>query len=1240
MYFSDGGEARNCIIYFNSAPRYTNHNSRFRIERCCTPYGWTTSGDITNAPMLAGIGNPHIAAQSPCIDAGSNAFASGIDIDGEPRIHGDLVDIGCDEYIAGGITGLVSADIIADSTTAVVDTLLTFTSDIRGKVSHFAWRLDDGTEATNETMVVRAWSTPGAYPVILTAYNNDWPGGKAATVVVHIAGWFTNYVSPSGAHTPPFTSWATAATNLQDAIDACPHRGAVLVADGAYGLAGYMTYGLTNRAGLYKPIAVSSLNGPASTRILGTGPEGPEAARCAYLTRGASLSGFTLEGGHTLGQYSYSPYGNSGAGVLFDQGGRLSNCIVRGCTAYTAGGGVVCWYGGEMIDCVVHANTQTYRFASGAGVYCYDGGAAYRCHIVSNWATGRGGGIACVRAVTTDGGGAFTNCTITGNGTSGHGGGVYCDDGGTFVDCELTHNAAELEGGGVSCFDGGRLEGCMIMHNSAAKGGGVDCTDGGNLTNCTIAMNTAGADGGGVYSDAGGILRRCEIACNTASNHGGGACLDYGGWLVHCTVVSNTALNHGGGVYCDDGGDVENCSIKANSAGESGGGAAVKERGTLQSCLLTDNNAFELGGGVHCSDGGDVENCTIAGNSASNAAGGVYCLNGADVLNSIIYFNNAPSNANHGQSGSGIDYIYNCTTPAIAGGGNIDADPLFVSPGLGDFHLLEGSPCIDAGTNEFYVYTTTDLDGEPRLQGVRVDMGCYEDEGDPGVVPYINITNEPLILADETTSATIGGTNVNISGNMGWVIGSRPGTTNWFTRSGGSFSVTVTGLEPGANIAAVVGTNTAGHWAADTITVMRGFVANAKVLCLWPEYIGAAQTGTIEFAAYTAGTYTVVARATDGSAHTIVAGTCTAGWYLAEFTAASLPEQSADKSNVVALALAGQQHVAGSVRVVADLPTDKKTPAADLDGDSIYVKYKGAGAITSQGRTLFVAGGGAKDSLAIKVKADKNAGDGTCRICGIYSDNGFKAVKVVGTLDRLHALGPTRTILVKNGDLGHRCATWRHNVSFQTAGGKSKLKVMAGKHKGTKALQGGGLHANVLCGDTVQNDTVTGRGALQLLSAVGGNLGLETTQRWLDAACVAKIVVKPKKDKPRKQMRGGEIVDYGFYLTGEIKAGSGESVKKLLAGAMVDASGQVNSNLYLVCGCDAGSNPRAVTNWAAGNVQHHFGKMVIKNGGLQGTCVIDAWGKKGKDKQVKVKNGTDEATWIVGGQREGVRSDQ
>jgi hypothetical protein len=44
--------------------------------------------------------------------------------------------------------------------------------------------------------------------------------------------------------------------------------------------------------------------------------------------------------------------------------------------------------------------------------------------------------------------------------------------------------------------------------------------------------------------------------------------------------------------------------------------------------------------------------------------------------------------------------------------GNINADPLFVDAPNGDYHLLSGSPCVDAGDNGFIEHDDFDLDGD------------------------------------------------------------------------------------------------------------------------------------------------------------------------------------------------------------------------------------------------------------------------------------------------------------------------------------------------------------------------------------------------------------------------------------------------------------------------------------------------------------------------------------------------
>jgi hypothetical protein len=81
-----------------------------------------------------------------------------------------------------------------------------------------------------------------------------------------------------------------------------------------------------------------------------------------------------------------------------------------------------------------------------------------------------------------------------------------------------------------------------------------------------------------------------------------------------------------------------------------------------------------------------------------------------------------------GGSGGGWD-----VTLGTDGGGNLDANPLFVAPvdpndaptTEGNLRLHPGSPAIDAG-DDSYVTTSTDLDGYPRIVGSAVDMGAYE----------------------------------------------------------------------------------------------------------------------------------------------------------------------------------------------------------------------------------------------------------------------------------------------------------------------------------------------------------------------------------------------------------------------------------------------------------------------------------------------------------------------------------
>jgi hypothetical protein len=104
----------------------------------------------------------------------------------------------------------------------------------------------------------------------------------------------THYVDAGGTNSVlPYTNWVTAATNIQDAVDAAENGDPVLVNDGIY-QDGYriIEQHETNRVVVTKPLTIQSLNGPLATIINGSG-----IYRCVFLTNGAFLNGFTLANG-------------------------------------------------------------------------------------------------------------------------------------------------------------------------------------------------------------------------------------------------------------------------------------------------------------------------------------------------------------------------------------------------------------------------------------------------------------------------------------------------------------------------------------------------------------------------------------------------------------------------------------------------------------------------------------------------------------------------------------------------------------------------------------------------------------------------------------------------------------------------------------------------------------------------------------------------------------------------------
>jgi hypothetical protein len=330
------------------------------------------------------------------------------------------------------------------------------------------------------------------------------------------------------------------------------------------------------------------------------------------------------------------------------------------------------------------------------------------------------------------------------------------------------------------------LNQCSILSNSALEhAAGIGAVNESNveLTDCVFIGNGQGelvtiGGGGGIYSQDSDLLL---VDCYFEDNHHqrGGAVAS---WhfstakqqdltLINCTLIGNTARFAGGAVSLHDVvATFVNCEIVGNETwddiGQGGGGIGAQSNddlgssSTLINVRLTGNHAVQAGGGFW-NDGAEssfnMVNCTVSGNSTDGLGGGIWHDGGKSsgaITNSLLWGNSDVTGMGeaaqiHAEFSFFITLDYSSVqglSGAFGGTGNIDADPLFADPLNGDYRLLSGSPCIDAGDNTAIPLRSPDLDGNPRLvddpatgdtgfpvgwPGPIVDMGAYEYQRAP-----------------------------------------------------------------------------------------------------------------------------------------------------------------------------------------------------------------------------------------------------------------------------------------------------------------------------------------------------------------------------------------------------------------------------------------------------------------------------------------------------------------------------
>ena len=260
----------------------------------------------------------------------------------------------------------------------------------------------------------------------------------------------------------------------------------------------------------------------------------------------------------------------------------------------------------------------------------------------------------------------------------------------------------------------------------------------------TIQNGYYNGRGGGVYIYGGAKLFNFIIKSNNASNGSGGIYLN--GGEMHNSIIENNHARFGGGMQCFNS-IITNCIFKNNTSTTSGAAAYVWS-GEYRNCLFIHNSNTDIYGGAIYSDarqsygydGGTFINCDILNNMSSGYSA-IYNSEGGGLYSNCIIWGNVSRNSGYSQINEDGTLSYCAIEGGYEGVGNINlacdndgsVDTLnyvrFINVENNNFQHRSSSVCINAGNPYYSPIDNTDLVGNLRIFGERIDIGCYEFDG-------------------------------------------------------------------------------------------------------------------------------------------------------------------------------------------------------------------------------------------------------------------------------------------------------------------------------------------------------------------------------------------------------------------------------------------------------------------------------------------------------------------------------
>lgn len=439
-----------------------------------------------------------------------------------------------------------------------------------------------------------------------------------------------------------------------------------------------------------------SLKTPQQETIL----KGGTAARIVYGYAGGGRASvfqhLTFDGGHAQS-------GKNGGAILFghvgDKGGYATNCVFRNCSAAD----------------------------SGATHYL----SAYNCCYSNNTATTRGGAAKCYQNTHS------------------------------FIDCVFVENSARAGGALSSSNSLARVSGCVFVGNRAGlNGGAIEAPTITTITGCSFTDNTAESKCGGIYvsEELSGTIEACTFHNSACANDQVGAHFQNVNSVVRCQFSGTGDASAKSFDSCEF-----NACIYTNFRSQTSLDALVRFNtemtgdGLVRNCLFQNCTLSTLlsSAGVRV----DIENCTFADNECSYNVFYAFrkdVSGKASLATTNSFVNCVFANAKPGQdNGAACDFYAtsfkatSCTLvsnsifstkPAgepLTSGGFVTSDFLLENPKFvagseyypqAPYYMLNPSSKGHkvGGVVLDWMATATDLAGNARLSGGKVDMGCYQ----------------------------------------------------------------------------------------------------------------------------------------------------------------------------------------------------------------------------------------------------------------------------------------------------------------------------------------------------------------------------------------------------------------------------------------------------------------------------------------------------------------------------------